>query len=694
MAKGQNSTNKPELQEGKPFPFGAYEYPEGMNFAVYIKKADKVSLCLFEEGNTATPLAEYPLSPSTHCTGNVWHALIKGLKAPIIYGIKVDGTILLDPYSKAVASSPKWNDRSIQRPYQPLGKAIGASNFDWQGIKNPRIPEKDLIIYEMHVRGFTQDPSSGVKNPGTFAGLIEKIPYLKELGVNAIELLPIFEFNETEVSWVDPKLKQPLVNYFGYSHVSFFAPMNRYASQSQNDQAIVEFKTMVRELHRNGIEVILDVVYNHTSEGDEKGPTYSFKGLDKKTYYMIDDNGNYLNFSGTGNTYNCNHPIAAEVILNSLRYWVTEMHVDGFRFDLASILTRAENGTPLGSTAPIVEAISKDPILTNTKLIAEAWDAAGLYQVGSFYPGTRWSEWNGRYRDVVRRFIKGTEGHKKAFATAISGSDDIYGWRGSPHCSINFVTAHDGFSLSDLVTYNDKHNLNNGEENRDGFDHNDSWNCGIEGHSCNKKIVALRERQIRNFVLALIMSQGIPMFLMGDEYAHSRDGNNNTWCQDNRLNWFLWDHLDTRPGFLRFVKSMLKLRKSIPLLHRENFLTEKDVTWHGHAPNQPEWDNDNRFIAFTLNVPDKYPELYVAFNAGHTTMTITLPLPGEGRHWEWIVNTHNETPNDYFDEGKRPIAQKMNFLIHSYSSIVLISMPNPKGKEIKMEEDETAAVAF
>lgn len=689
MNKGQNTANTQGILPGKPFPFGPTEYPGGMNFAIFIKNPEKVSLCIFDEGNTKTPKAEYELNPFSNRTGNVWHAFVKDLRPSFVYGIRVNGSLLLDPYAKAVASSSKWNDRSEQSPYQPLGKAIPSPEFDWQGVPAPNIPPKDLFIYEMHVRGFTQDSSSGVTSPGTYQGLIEKIPYLKELGVNAVELMPIFEFNEKEVSWLEPKTKQPLVNYFGYSHVSFFAPMTRYASKSHSDQALIEFKTMVRELHRNGIEVILDVVYNHTSEGDAKGPLQSFKGLDKKTYYMIDEKENYLNFSGTGNTYNCNNPVAAEVILQSLRYWVTEMHVDGFRFDLAPILTRTENGAPIGSSAPLVEAISKDPILASTKLIAEAWDAAGLYQVGSFYPGTRWSEWNGRYRDVVRRFIKGTEGHKKPFATAISGSQDIYGWRGSPHCSVNFVTAHDGFTLSDLVTYNDKHNISNGENNKDGFDHNDSWNCGLEGHSCNRKIVALRERQIRNFILAVIMSQGVPMLLMGDEYGHTRDGNNNSWCQDNRLNWFLWNQTEVRPGFLRFVKEMIKLRKSIPLLHRDNFLTEKDVTWHGQTPNQPEWDNDNRFIAFTLNVPDKYAELYVAFNSGHLPIAITLPAPGDGRHWEWVVNTHNETPNDFFAEGERPIAQKMSFLIHSYSSIVLISMPNQDGNQEVEEEDSS-----
>lgn len=663
---------------GKPYPYGPTEYPDGINFAIYINNPESVSLCIFEEGNTSVSIAEHTV---TNRTGDVWHIFIKNLKTPLIYSFKINGAYILDPFAKAVHSQPHWNDLSDPKEYKPFGKAISSGNFDWQGVESPNIHLKSLIVYEMHVRGFTQDPSSGVKNQGTYLGIIEKIPYLKELGVNAIELMPVFEFNEREVSHKNPNTDEQLVNYFGYSHVNFFAPMNRYSSRSEKDQAVLEFKTMVRELHRNGIEVILDVVYNHTSEGNGFGPHYSFKGLDKNTYYMIEENGNFYNFSGTGNTFNCNNPIALDLILQSLRYWVTEMHVDGFRFDLATILKRDSNGAPFPYKAPVVEAISKDPILSKTKLIAEAWDCGGLYQVGGFYPGDRWSEWNGLYRDVTRKFIKGTTGYKQAFATALSGSQNLYGWRGSPYFSINFVTAHDGFSLCDLVSYNEKHNIENGESNRDGFDHNESWNCGAEGQTDDQKIVALRERQMRNFILTLMLSQGIPMLLMGDEYGHTRLGNNNTWCQDNRLNWFLWDELSKRQGFHRFVKSIIQLRKSIPLLHRDSFLSTSDVSWHGLMPNHPDWHNDNRFIAFTLNVPDKYPELYVAFNAGYTPQTITLPRPalpitGGGRHWEWVVNTHNESPNDFYEEGKRPRVSDTSFEMQPYSAIVLISVPD------------------
>lgn len=668
-----------QISQGKPYPFGATTEPDGVNFALAAKEAQKMTLCLFDENHLEKPFKEIEFDPILNKTGDVWHIRIKGLPPFTVYGYRPFPTdtqkspsLLLDPYTKAVASHPTWGN-SPNDTYSPLGKCLPPHSFDWQGDKPPRTPLKELIIYEMHVRGFTRDNSSQVNQPGTFLGIVDKIPYLKELGVNALELLPIYEFNEKEVLQLHPKTKQKLYNYFGYSTVNFFSPMNRFASQSSQDNAVNEFKTMVRELHKNGIEVILDVVYNHTFEGNQMGPTLSFRGLNPSAYYMIDPQGNYLNFSGCGNTFNSNHPWTRELILESLRYWVTEMHVDGFRFDLASILSRAENGAPLAN-APIVEAISVDPILSQTKMIAEAWDAGGLYQVGGFYPGNRWAEWNGRYRDVVRRFIKGTPGHKKAFATALCGSQDLYGWGRAPTCSVNFVTAHDGFSLADLVTYNDKHNEENGEDNRDGFDHNDSWNCGLEGHSSNKKIVYLRERQIRNFHLALMVSQGIPMILMGDEYAHTRNGNNNTWCQDNELNWFLWDRLETRPGFYRFFQSLIHFRKSHPQFERDNFLGEKDITWHGVTPLNPDWENDNGFVAFTLN-SELGAELYIAFNAGHITQTITIPPSSPDKYWVWVVNTHTPPPDDFFDDEHRQKLLAPIYRIPSYSAIMLKAMP-------------------
>lgn len=673
-----NDSLQLQTSPGHPFPFGATESSNGINFSIYAKDVKKISLCLFKEDNLQNPFQEIELNSTSNRTGDVWHILVSGLPPFTAYGYRLTSQqektsdVLLDPYTKCVASPAQWGEPLNQdRIYRPLGKVMTTHPFDWEGVALPKIPFKDLIIYEMHVRGFTADPSSQVQHPGTYLGIIEKIPYLKDLGVNAVELMPVHEFNEKEAVQAHPQTKQKLLNYFGYSPVNFFAPMNRYASQSQQDQALTEFKTMVKELHKNGIEVILDMVFNHTSEGNQMGPTLSFRGLDPRAYYMIDPQGNYLNFSGCGNTLNCNHPVTREMILSSLRYWVTEMHIDGFRFDLASILTRAENGAPLGNP-PIVEAISQDPILAHTKLIAEAWDAGGLYQVGAFMPGSvRWSEWNGKYRDTVRRFIKGTSGYKNAFATALCGSQDLYGQGRAPYCSVNFITAHDGFTLDDLVTYNEKHNLDNGENNRDGFDHNDSWNCGFEGPSGNKKVIFLRERQIRNFHLALMLSQGIPMILMGDEYAHTRKGNNNTWCQDNQLNWFLWNRVEGHHDFYRFYRLLIAFRKSYPFLTRDKFLEEKDITWHGLTPLQPDWGNDNRFIAFTLNLPDQGPDLYVAFNASHIPLTITLPPPRQKTSWYWVVNTNNTPPEDFLEENQRKKMESQTFRIPSHSAIML-----------------------
>lgn len=670
--------NETRLLKGKPYPFGAYSDEKGTNFAIYIKDAETVSLCFFEKDKKENPLKEFKLSPSANRTGDVWHAYIESLPENITYGYRVtrpnqEGFFLIhDPYSKALDSPANWNPPSDNEPppYLPLSKTTKDS-FDWENDQPLQIPMSELIIYEMHVRGFTKDPSSNVEHPGTFQGVVEKIPYLKSLGINAIELMPIFEFNENEALQVNPLTKEKLCNYFGYSTVNFFSLMNRYASHSENNGAINEFKNMVKELHKNGIEVILDVVYNHTAEGNEKGPTFSFKALSLHNYYMIDAEKHFLNFSGCGNTVNSNDPIVIEFILASLRYWVTEMHVDGFRFDLAPILGRAENGVPLPH-APLIEAISKDPILSQTKLIAEPWDAGGLYQVGAFIPGsTRWSEWNGKYRDMVRRFIKGTPGHKPPFATALCGSQDLYGIGRTPYCSINFVTSHDGFSLADLVTYNEKHNEVNGEENKDGFDYNDSWNCGHEGHSSNKKIVALRERQIRNFILVLMLSQGVPMLLMGDEYAHTRNGNNNTWCQDNKLNWFLWDKLENRPGFWRFVSSLINFRKTHPLLRKNTFLTDQDITWHGIQENNPDWGNDDKFIAFTLQNPDEGPHLYVAFNTSPLLQVAHLPKPCAGKSWYWVVNTHHLSPDDFYEASEEHKYEGKTVRVHSYSSIML-----------------------
>lgn len=642
------------ISPGLPFPFGASFQNGGINFAIFAKNLDHLALAIFHENDLFQPYQIFDLNPLINKTGNVWHLFIQGLPPNAIYGFQVKrkgeekSMMLLDPYAKAVIAAPHWIPAE-ENSYHPLGQVIRPEPFDWEGDIHLNIPMKDLVLYEMHVRGFTRDQSSLVAHPGTYLGLIDKIPYLNQLGINAVELMPVHEFDEGEVLLRCPYTGERLVNYFGYSPVNYFAPMSGYATSHEGEKIHREFKEMVKAFHQHGIEVILDVVFNHTAEGNEKGPILSFKGFDRKTYYMIDNQDHYRNYSGCGNTVNSNHPIVIDLIIEALRYWVTEMHVDGFRFDLASIMTRSENGVPL-TNPPLVDAIAKDPVLSSTKLIAEAWDAAGLYQVGAFMPKSlRWYEWNGKYRDTVRCFINGRSNYKSAFATAICGSQDLYGVGRAPYCSVNFVTAHDGFSLADLVSYNMKHNYGNGEGNRDGFDYNDSWNCGVEGHTSNRKVIALRQRQMRNFFLALMISQGVPMMLMGDEYGHTRDGNNNTWCQDNELNWFLWNKLEENKEFFRYCQNLIALRKEFSLFRREAFLTEKDIVWHGIYPNNPDWGHDNRFLAFTLKGIGDEPSFYAAFNASADFNTIQLPITPNGKQWHCVVNTENSSPNDFFE---------------------------------------------
>ena len=646
------------IKKGFPEPFGVSVKDNGFNFALFSKNALQVTLRLFDQ--LENPL-EIPLNPKENKTGNVWHILVQGLNHHVYYSYRINGSnqtnpkncfhqdlFMLDPYSKSVATTNNWG-KSSEKPYQPAGEVFDLIPFDWEDDHPPQIPLQDSIIYEMHVRGFTQDPSSGVRHPGTFLGIIDKIPHLVDLGVTAIELLPVQEFNELEYALTHPNMKGKLLyNYWGYSTVNFFSPMNRYAFSTEAGAAITEFKTMVKILHTHGIEVILDIVLNHTAEGDQRGPVLSFKGIDNAIYYMLDEKAHYLNYSGCGNTFNCNCPVNREFILDVLRYWVTEMHVDGFRFDLASIFYRGTNGKFLAQ-APLVESISEDPILANTKLIAEPWDAVGLYQVGSFYPQKkRWSEWNGKYRDSVRRFIKGVPQSSGEFAMRLCGSEDLYHVR-SPCASINFVTAHDGFSLADLVSYNAKHNLDNGENNRDGNNANDSWNCGVEGPTTNPKILLLRERQMRNFHLALMVSQGVPMLLMGDEYAHSKGGNNNTWCHDSRINWFLWDQLKENQGFYRFYRLMIHFRLQHRILQRQTFLTPNDVDWHGLEPFKPDWTSKNPFIAFTLKDPINEHDLYIAFNAQEQPVSPQIPPPPPLKTWYWIVNTAHPSPEDFYE---------------------------------------------
>jgi isoamylase len=672
--------SKHQVKRGYGAPLGCCKKEEGINFALYSRNATGVKLCLFHPGEN-NPFLELTLDPKLNKTGLIWHALICGLPEHFEYGYRVEGPyepekgllfnpgfLVTDPYAKSLNTTNRWEDKSLQMDhFQPKSCFIDLPPFEWGDDPRPRIPMEDLIIYEMHVRAFTCDRSSKASHPGTFLGIIDKIPHFKTLGVNAIELLPIHEFDECDNLLKNPRTKKPLCNFWGYSTINFFSPMNRYASSADVGASIIEFKTMVKELHKNGIEVFLDVVYNHTAENEDiKKKYYSFKGIDNPSYYILGEQGEYLNFSGCGNTFNCNHPVGARLILDSLRYWINEMHIDGFRFDLASIMTRGRDGEPM-QHPPLIQTITEDPIFADTKLIAEPWDAAGLYQVGSF--PCKWAEWNGKYRDAIRCFIKGTDGHVKDFVTRICGSEDLYAADRNPSHSVNFVTAHDGYTLKDLVSYQEKHNADNGEENRDGYNDNASWNCGAEGPTGDKKILDLRQRQMRNFYLALMLSLGTPMVLMGDEYGHTRKGNNNAWCQDNELNWFLWNELEEAKEFFRYCSLVNHFRKNHAQLRRDHFLKSKDIQWHGHAPLKPDWGPQSRFVAYTLFDNKDHEHLYAAFNAHFEPAKITLPSPPEHKQWRLIINTALPSPHDFVEKPSEAPALK-EYEMLPYSALV------------------------
>ncbi len=666
---------------GRPLPYGVsvIDLKKGVfNFALVSFHAKNVTLCLFNRSKEL--VKEISLLDQVHKTGSVWHVELIGMMQPelFLYAFKIDPPIsekqgfLLDPYAKRIATDHDWGKGA--KGYLPLGEIAPDRHFDWEGDLPLCHPLNDLIIYEMHIRAFTKHPSSCATHPGTFLGVIEKIPHLLSLGINAVELMPIQEFDETEYAKQKKQMQGNLYNFWGYSTVNYFAPMNRYATSSQSAQ--IECKQMVKALHQNGIEVILDIVFNHTAEGDESGPILSFKGIDNDIYYVRNDE-KYLNFTGCGNTLNANQPIVQEFIIDVLRFWVSEMHVDGFRFDLAAIFSRDCQGIPTIS-APIIDAITKDPILSKTKLIAEPWDAAGLYQVGSFAPhSSRWSEWNDQYRNSIRSFMRSTPNSHGAFARAISGSENIYPNQ-SPLKSLNFITAHDGFTLADLTSYHYKHNMNNGEDNLDGMNQNESDNCGVEGQTDDPEIMRLRARQIRNFHLALMLSQGIPMVLMGDEYGASKFGNNNTWCHDNELNWFAWDILEKKSydNFARFFASLIQFRKKNPLLKKKRFLTAEDIDWHGILPLKVDWNRPNPFLAFTLKNQEKTnqektSDLYAAFNAERCDVYCKLPKPTEGTKWHLIVNTFQQSPHDFYEMKEAPCVEDEIFIVRSHSAILL-----------------------
>ena len=564
------------LRAGSPLPFGATAVSRGINFSVYSAHATGCTLVLFEAGQSE-PFVEIPF-PAEFRSGDVFAMTVFDLDVDATeYGFRMDGPwapekghrfdrtkVLLDPTVGSIRGRDVWGHAPDPKNYYAFRGRLVSQDFDWEGDRPLALPIEDLVIYEMHVRGFTASRSSGVKHRGTYAGLRERIPYLQELGVNCVELLPICEFDELENPRRNPLTGERLWNYWGYSTVGFFAPKAGYAATGRFDLHVDEFKALVKELHRSGIEVILDVVFNHTAEGNETGPTLSFRGLDNRVYYMLAPDGSYYNFTGCGNTFNCNHPVVRSFVVDCLRHWVIEFHVDGFRFDLASVLGRDQNGVPL-MNPPLLEALANDPVLAKTKLIAEAWDAAGLYQVGSFPAYGRWAEWNGRYRDCVRKFLRGDFGQVNEIATRVVGSPDLYAGRGAT-ASINFVTCHDGFTLADLVSYDDKHNEANGEDNLDGANDNNSWNCGVEGPTDDPAINALRRRQMKNAFVMLMVSQGMPMIQMGDECGRTQQGNNNAYCHDGPLTWFDWTLPERNNELLRFCQRMIRFRQQHPAL--------------------------------------------------------------------------------------------------------------------------------
>ncbi len=568
---------------GRPFPLGASRVADGVNFAVLSRHATAVTLAVFPASG-GRPLAEIALDPWKNRTGDHWHVRVDGLPDVFCYGWRVDGPkgkkhrfdptrVLIDPASTILSQGEVWAGTCETDPERTGRRSLVHRHrrYDWGDDAPPLTPHEDTVVYELHVRGFTRHPSGGVAHPGTYRGLIEKLPYLKWLGVTAIELLPVHEFDECDCPFTDPETGEKLVNFWGYNSIAFAAPKGAYAAAAKDHDQGTEFRDLVKACHEAGIEVYLDVVFNHTGEGDDRGRTYNLRGLDNALYYMLDEDGNYLNYSGCGNTLNCNHPLVRDLILTCLRYWVGDMHVDGFRFDLASILGRDPNGHVLVEP-PVVEMIAEDGVLADTKLIAEPWDAGGLYQVGGFPFGRRWSEWNGKYRDDVRRFWRGDAGFAGAVASRVCGSSDLYQWNGRlPRHSVNFVTCHDGFTLWDLVSYDRKHNEANGEGNRDGSDANYSWNGGVEGETGDPGVLQFRVRRAKGLMATLMLSQGVPMIVAGDEFLRTQKGNNNAWCQDNEVSWVDWTLQEKNKGFLRFVRELIWLRRRHPVFRRRRF---------------------------------------------------------------------------------------------------------------------------
>jgi glycogen operon protein len=667
-----------QLRYGHPLPFGASLLPGGINFSIYSANATACTLVLFERGATR-PFIEIPFPPEFRI-GDVFAMIVFDLDCRRIeYGYRFDGPadvnhfhrfdpslVLLDPLATAIAGRETWMQPADPHTDYPHRARVIEEDFDWGHDRPLQIPEAELVIYEMHVRGFTRHESSSVAHPGTFDAIREKIPYFQSLGVNCIELLPIFEFDERENTRTNPLTGEPLCNYWGYSTVGFNAPKAAFAASGPTGDQANEVRALVKELHAAGIQIVLDVVFNHTAEGGADGPTISFRGIDNKTYYMLLPDGSYANHTGCGNTVNCNNPIVRSFVRDTLRYWAAEYHIDGFRFDLASVLGRDENGAPLANP-PLIEDLAHDPVLANCNLIAEAWDAGGLYQVGNFPDYGRWTEWNGKFRDAARRFLKGDPGVTAEIAQRIMGSPDLYLAAGrKPTASVNFITCHDGFTLHDLFAYNEKHNLENGEANRDGTNDNLSWNCGTEGPTDDPSINALRLRLQKNALALLMLSQGVPMIGMGDECERTQRGNNNAYCQDEPWNWLDWT-LTENCELLAFFKKLTALRRDHPALRQSEFLTGQDcvgsgypdISWHGTEPWQPDWSADSHTLAFLLcgRHAQRLPAspatfLHVALNMHWDPQAFELPVLPKGLTYTPILSTDTAEPPLTDEENK------------------------------------------
>jgi isoamylase len=701
-----SSAEEDEIQSGNPLPIGGtHQLGDGVNFVLFSRHATQVHLEFYQHPDDSSPSRTIDLDPIRHRTGDIWHVWVRDIPAGQLYGYRIEGPylpeeghrfnphkLLLDPYARAIAGVGNW-DFVAARGYDSSSRLTDLSfstadnagatpkciftrdRFDWERDCPPKHSPSDTFVYETHVRGFTIHASSKAVHPGTFTGLTEKIPYLKDLGVTAIELMPVLEFNENESQRLNPITGERLKNYWGYNPVAYFAPKQSYSFEGSQWRQTVEFREMVKAFHRAGIEVILDIVLNHTAENDELGPTICLRGIENSIFYMLQENQRryYKDFTGVGNTLNANHPVVREFVTSVLRYWVMNMHVDGFRFDLASVLGRDEHGNILRD-APLLEGIAEDPILRDVKIIAEAWDAGGAYQVGDFST-KRWTEWNGRFRDDVRRFWAGDAGMMGSFASRISGSSDLYQSSGKgPARSLNFVTCHDGFTLNDLVSYQQKHNIENGEFNRDGTDANYSDNCGVEGPSEDPAVEGMRNRLIKNFLATLFISRGVPMLLGGDEFRRTQRGNNNAYCQDNEVSWFDWSLLEKHKEIHRFTRGMIAFRRAHTVLRTEKFYADEDIKWVAPNGGPPDWGDQRQKSFACLILGQTEPDLFILFNADTTPVDFSIPALPAGKIWRLAVDTSRIAPDDLFDPGKEPSLQgQIGHRLEPRSSAILLT---------------------